>query len=256
MTEKQMGFIEPYQHCNKCDSHGFIVQDGRAVRCDCWMQYRNRLSLINKMLEANLIAEESSKEEVDRLISYSLDDYKGNDSTSNIPKVRKFLSKFDEKFNSVNLFFTGANGTQKTTVAKYMVLELLRSGHSAYYTLTKDFIDLVMLSERDEEAVRKLDSILKVDFLVLEEFSPDKLALYASGYKQSIVTSPIKKRFESIRKSTVVISNFSMNELRGSALGNTLVDLVDRETRNGCQLVFSDRYGDFAKVDLSSIWDD
>ena len=256
MSEKTLNFLEPYKPCGRCDSHGFIVNGATATKCSCWTVYKNRLSLINKMLGANLIVEESSKEEVDRLLSYTLDDYKGEDTPKNLPKIKKFLSKFDEKFNSINLFFTGTNGTQKTTVVKYMVLELLRTNHSAYYTLTKDFIDLVMLSERDEEKAKKLDEILKVDFLVLEEFSPDKLALYSSGYKQSIVTSPIKKRFENIRKSTVVISNFSITELRESALGNTIVDLIDRETRNGCQFTFTDRYGDYAKIDLSSIWDD
>lgn len=251
-----MNLIEPYVHCDKCDEHGFIVTNGIATKCGCWRKYKEKLSLIKKMLDANLIFEESSRDEVNKLIDYSLDNYKGIDKNQNIPKIRKFLNQFDEKFNAVSLFFTGDNGTQKTTVAKFMVCELLRKGHTAYYVLTKDLIDIIMSAERDETKLSLLDSILKVDFLVLEEFSPDKLALYSSGYKQSILTSPIKKRFENIRKSTVIISNFSMSELRQSALGNTIIDLIDRETKNGCQFTFEDRYGDYASIDLTSIWDD
>lgn len=254
MNEIKMKFIEPYVHCPRCDSQGFIVSEGRAIRCGCWVEYRNRLSLIKKFLEANLIVAESSKEEVDRLMSYSLDDYKGKDRNSNIPKVRKFIRHFDERFNSINLFFTGANGTQKTTVAKNIVVELLRSNHTAYYIITKDLIDIIMSAERDEEKAVLLDRILKVDLLVLEEFSTDKMALYASNYKQSIFTSPIKKRFENIRKSTIIISNSSMEELKEGQLGSTIGNLIDRETKD-CQFVFTDRYGDYATVDLSSIWD-
>lgn len=251
----QMQLIEPYQHCDKCDNNGFIIKNGSAVRCECWIKYRERLSLLKRMLDANLVVEESSREEVEKLISYSLKDYKGNDMSGNIPKIRKYIDKFEERFRSVNLFFTGTNGTQKSTLARYMVLELIRKGFSAYYTITKDFIDVVMASERDELKAEKLDRILKVDFLVLDEFSPDKIAMYNSGYKQSIITSPIKKRFETIRKATIVISNKTLTELKNGEMGMTLSDLIDRETKNGCQLTFTDNYGDYARIDLSSIWD-
>ena len=257
---KEMNLVEPFVPCgktfgdgSKC-TKGFIIRPSGADRCECWVKYRNHLSLLAKMIDSNLITENSSKDEVKRLIEYSLDDYKGNDINHNIPKIRKFIRLFDEKYNSVNLFFSGENGTQKTTVAKNIVVELLRKDKTAYYTITKDFIDLIMASDRDEEKASLLNKILRVDLLVLEEFSTDKMALYSSDYKQSVLTTPLKKRFESIRKSTIIISNSSMQELKDSRLGSTIGNLVDRETKE-CQFCFTDRYGDYVTVDLSSIWD-
>ncbi len=242
--------------CGKCDSQGYIVENGIAKQCTCKKEYLETLQMKIKLVESNLIYEETSYSEIKRLLDYDLSQYKGKLSLQNVNRVQKYLDNFETRYNSLSFYFYGKQGTQKTTIAKYILTELLRRNYITYYIHAKELIDIIMASDRDDEKKALLDKILRVDCLCLDEWEASKLGLYQSGYKQAMLTSPLKIRLENIRKTTIFISNSSIDEMRKSQLGDTLGDLVERETQYG-YFEFNDYYGDYReKLDLSSIWDD
>lgn len=245
--------IPKYTHCNKCDEHGFIINNGIATRCDCWTAYKSRVQFLQKLHESNLITDITPQEKIDKFLDYDICSYKGDDANKNIKKVKMFVSEFDTKFKTINLYIYGDNGTQKSTVVKWICKKLLKSGKSVYYIIGKDLIDIIMDSERNEESKFKVTQMLQSDLLVIEEFEKSKLSLFSSNYKQSELIPFLKTRMESICKSTIFISNSEISDLY--ELSETIGDLVDRETMN-CKLHFTDRYYANVKVDTSNLWDD
>lgn len=244
--------VPKYVGCGKCEN-GFIISDGIASRCECWTQYRKNLLFLQKLYESNLITDITPQEKIDKFINYDIDSYKGDDVNKNIKKIKKFVSEFDDKFKTINLYVYGDNGTQKTTVIKWICKKLLKKGKSVYYIIGKDLIDVIMDSERNEESKKKVEKMLQSDLLVIEEFEKSKLSLFSSNYKQSELIPFLKTRMESICKSTIFISNSDISDLY--ELSSTIGDLIDRETNN-CKLHFTDRYYANVKINTSSLWDD
>ncbi len=244
--------IPKYVPCKLC-SNGFIIRDGVATKCECWTNYRNEVLFLQKLYESNLITDITPQDKISKFIEYDIDSYRGDDVNKNIRKIKKFANEFEDKFKSVNLFIYGDNGTQKSTVVKWICKKLLQKGKTVYYIIGKDLIDLIMDSERDAESKRKLNIMLQSDLLVIEEFEKSKLSLFSSNYKQSELIPFLKTRMESICKSTIFISNSDISDLY--EISDTIGDLIDRETID-CKLHFTDKYYNHAKVDTSTLWDD
>lgn len=207
------------------------------------------------MQDANLINESSSKEYYKFLVNYDFTCYKGPDKNDNLLKLKKFCDEFDTKFSSFNLFFHGLPGTQKTTLAKYMLFRLIQQGKSGYYILVNDYIQLAEDSIRDEEKRKKLQRINNVDLLVLDEFDEEKIIMYSSNWKESNLFPQIKYRLEAVKKSTIFCSNKKVENL-GDKFQGAIQNLIERETLSGV-FTFEDTYVKFReKIDISKIWED
>lgn len=143
---------------------------------------------------------------------------------------------------------------------KNVCKELSNKGFSTYYIFAKDLISLIMDSERDENARLKLSELMKVDFLVIDEFNEKRINLYtSSSYKENSSLVWIKERLEICRKSTAFISNSSLQEIKEGKLGDLYGDLLIRETRFG-NLEFKDKFvfdtnSKEFQDELASIWD-
>ncbi len=245
-----------FKSCGKCDSHGFIIKDNSSVKCKCKVEYDKQTHLISKLLDANVFTENSSKDIVEFLLSLSFDSYKGKDEKGNLYKVKMFCKNFKEKYTGLNLFFSGRPGTQKTTLAKTIIKELILQNVSCYYILANDLIELIIESSRDKEKKDFLDSILIVsDFLVIDEFDQEKIITFASGWQRKNLFPYIKYRLETIKKSTLFISNQKIDNI-GTYFEEAIQDLILREIPDH-NMIFEDNYiQNRGKLDLSSIWED
>ena len=119
---------------------------------------------------------------------------------------------------------------------------------------------MIIDSERDENARKKLDYIQNVDCLVLDEFDEKRVASWKSGYKENVLITWLKDRLEVKRLSTWIISNYSIEEQKESSFGELYYDLLKRETCYG-QFHFTDRYFDNLSKEeieqkMKNIWDD
>ena len=244
--------------CEKCDSNGFIIKDGNASICDCRKRHEYELSASNILLQSGLLTENSTYEDFKKLIDYSFDDYKGKDENGNIKRIKKYVDEFersDKPFKNMHFYIWGEQGTQKSYTLKGMLAKLACKGKSVYYTFTKDLIDFIIDSDRIEESQKKLDYIMNVDVLVLDEFEESRCALWKSQFKENSLIVWIKNRLEIIRKSTFFVSNDSIEQMKSGAFGNLFGDLIDRETKFG-RFEFVDKYFDnISKEKLEEVFD-
>lgn len=261
-----MGILKPFSEykCEKCDSNGFIVGESSAVKCDCRQRYELELKASDLLSKSGLLNESSNYEDFKKQINYSFDDYKGKDENENIKKMRRFVAEFDnpnKPFKHLHCYVYGGQGTQKSYTVKGMLVRLAcDKGKNVYYIFTKDLINLIIDSERDEDARKKLDYIQNVDCLVLDEFDEKRVASWKSGYKENVLITWLKDRLEVKKLSTWIISNLSIEEQKKTSFGELYYDLLKRETCYG-QFHFTDRYMDSLSEEeiqktFASIWDD
>lgn len=246
-----------FKSCGKCDSNGFIISfSGKAKKCNCKIDFEKKAFILKSLLQANVINADSSIDYVESLYGLSFDDYKGPDNNGNLGKIKKFCYQFSDKYRSLNLFFSGKPGTQKSTLAKIMIktlIELNNSTLKCYYILANDLIEMIISSSREEKDKDTLDDIAKVDFLVIDEFDEDKIITYASGWQRKNLFPWIKKRLELIKKSTLFISNKNIDSI-GDYFEEAIQDLIIREIPDKT-MIFEDKYYVYnGEIDLSSIW--
>lgn len=251
----ETNFITPFHSCGVCNKDGFIITKDYSKKCSCRIEYENNLNIIKGLLSSNVITYNSSKESLDFLLNLSFNDYKGNDYAGNLIKIKKFCTNFKNKYNNLNLFFSGDPGTQKTTLAKIMIKELIKQKVSCYYIIANDLIDIIIESGRDIEKKNLIESILNYDFLVIDEFDEHKIVTFSSGWQRKNLFPFLKKRLESIRKSTLFISNQKIDNL-GAYFEGAIQDLILREVPDQT-MIFKDNYiKNRGNINLSQIWDD
>lgn len=253
--------MKDFESCGKCND-GYIINKESVSKCNCRKEYETDLRLYNKMLGSGLINNNSSDIDYDILKNYSLKNYSGKDNNGNIPKLEKFIDNFKDKekpFRHLHFYVHGEQGCQKSFTFRGICCLLAKQGFNTYFIFAKDLITLISDSERNEESQKKLDYLMGVDFLVIDEWNEKRLGLYTtSQYKETIAIVWVKERLEIARKSTVFLSNSPIAEIKGGKLGDLYGDLIDRETRYA-QLYFNDNYGanldvnEFNKT-LESIW--
>lgn len=201
-------------------------------KCKCLEDYQYN-SQINYYLQKANIHED--------IKNYNLDKYVGIDKNKNIDKIKKFIDNFDSKFYNVNLYFYGVQGTQKSTLSRYIAYELLKKKKSCYYILADVLLkDLLTKLDKKENLEAQIDNILNCDLLIIDEISDDKVTIYQSDYQIPFLTSFLKLRLEKIKKSTIFISNYTIEDLYKSKFGMTISDLINRECQG--KMLFEDNY--------------
>lgn len=261
-----MGILREFNlyKCDKCDNNGFIVNGQSAIKCSCRVKYEFELKASSILSNSGLLNESSTYEDFKKQINYSFNDYKGKDENENIKKMRKFVTEFNnpnKPFKHLHCYVYGGQGTQKSYTVKGMLVRLAcDKGKNVYYIFTKDLINLIIDSERDEDTRKKLDYIQNVDCLVLDEFDEKRVASWKSGYKENVLITWLKDRLEVKKLSTWIISNLSIEEQKETSFGELYYDLLKRETCYG-QFHFTDRYMDSLSEEeiqatFASIWDD
>ena len=286
-----MGILKPFSEvkCEKCDTNGFIVSESSAVKCICRVNYEWELKTSDILSKSGLLDEGSTYEDFTRLINFQFTDYRGEDENGNLKKLQKYCDEFDKTkykeiphnsvddkgniirteyskvsienpFKHLHCYVWGGQGTQKSYTMKGVLTKLAIKGKSVFYIFTKDLINLIIDSDRDEVAKKKLDYIMNVDCLVLDEFDTQRIASWKSNYKENILLVPLKNRMEVARKSTWIISNLSIDEQKETSFGELYYDLLKRETCYG-QFFFNEKYFDnLSKEDIEktmqSIWND
>ena len=65
----------------------------------------------------------------------------------------------------------------------------------------------------------------------------------------------LKTRFESVHKSTIIIDNIKVEEIKDSPMGENIGQLVERNTKE-CVFEFKDNYySNGGGIDLKGLWD-
>jgi len=185
--------------------------------------------------------------------AHSLNDYKGEDKQQNIPKIKKYIAEFETKFKNINLYlWSRGNASQKTTVAKNIIVELSLKGFECQFVLMADLLSLLQTETFNHGTESKLINRLRnVDFLVIDDvFDPKKSTLYKSGYQLSFIDTFLRYRLESVVKATCFTSNVPITEIEKKGWTPSIANLIKRSVPTPME--FCDYLNDFKVED---IWD-
>jgi hypothetical protein len=221
------------------------IIDGEEIHVltEKYSNYLRRKEIENKLRLSNIFSNPS----------YSLDDYKGTKSLSHVKNIKKYIGQFDSKFFKHSLYiWSSVNSTQKSTLSKNIIYELIKSSNkkdSCYFILMQDLANSLanrQFNEEDENLCKKLEA---VDLLVIDDcFDPKKMKIYKSGHQIPFLDSFFRKRMEQNSKACVFTSNFSPDEIDIEIFGRSLQKLIKRNVES---MEFIDHINEF---DVESIF--
>ena len=244
-----------YVPCRKCKKAsailGYILEkdeDNRSWlrKCECLKKYQASAFLSIKMKEANL---KSSMAEAAEPYN-PLKDYKGHQSLDAMNKLVKYITEYDtDVFKNQSLYLYGPFNTQKTTLANWVGMNLIKKSKTVYYTMMRTLLNALVDVSYDEDNKPEQKEIIKnareADYLILDEsFDSNKLTMYKSGYQLPFLDEFIRTRMDIQERPVLFISNVPIDNITDSfPMFDSLKNLLIRKIQiKGAELTFMDDY--------------
>ncbi|OGO86497.1 MAG: hypothetical protein A2Y22_01210 [Clostridiales bacterium GWD2_32_59] len=198
--------------CKKCNDTGFI--DNK--RCACFEQ-----ELVQAAYTGSNIKEILEQENFDNFdFKYYSDEKYPNQKLNpqeNIKRIYQishdFAHDFDKQF--VNLLFYGTPGTGKTYLCNCIAKDLLDKGISVLYLTAFELFELFAddkfnkNKEDAEERTSYIDSVFKVDLLIIDDLGTEWLTTLSSAELFNCINTRYLNR-----KSTVISTNLTIENLQ------------------------------------------
>jgi DNA replication protein DnaC len=216
-------------------------QQKGVVECECHKQFVLRELLQYRAVASNLWPQ---------AFDYNIDtDYVGTKSVKEIQRLKKYVFEFPS-YKSVMLYMYGPNGTQKSTLAHWVGVNILHQGYSVKYLLMQSLLMTISGFEKDEvrqqEKQAEIEKLKTVDLLIVDEaFSKDKVTIYDSGYQLPFLDRFLRERCEIAQKGIIFISNKPPGEIEKQKFSASIQDFVMRNTDKPAgltRLYFEDNY--------------
>lgn len=229
--------------CSKCDSGWLINEETEeATECECLIKFQHTVEAESIILKSNLPL---------KIKDYEISSYIGNDEEKNLPKLQKFISSYQEKFKNIHLWVVGTNSTQKTTVSSWVGKEIARKGNTVYYTTMQQLVQNLWSFSFDEKLIPLVSAYNESDLLIIDEaFDETKVNLWKSGAQLPCLDSFLRTRLESLRKSTIFVSNIQINDIP-EKFGFSMRELINR---NCHPLEFKDSINLKNDFDVEDLW--
>lgn len=217
-------FEETFIPCgqNGCDN-GVIRKGGGIVYCRCLREFEERDSIRRMADYSNLPMD---------YLNSTLENFKMiGDSSVNydtIGKVKQFVSHFDDHMKQGHgIVFMGPNNCGKTHLAS-AIQKMSFKKYSSYFILLTSYINLVTKSwsTRDPEDLELIDTIKRVDLLVLDDV--DKTLLQSTSFKKEILDELLRSRSGN-NKSVIMTTNLPDHSALTGFLGAHLMYLLQRK---------------------------
>jgi len=243
----------PCRACyQKSKIEGFIttkLSNGQTAlqECNCHTSWRVKGETIVKAEYSNLWSDATSLE-------YNpLQNYKGSYSRNNMLNLVKYVKHFKD-IKNISLYLWGTNGTQKTTLAQWVGLSILKQGYTVHFDSMQNIIKLLHDFSQRTEKDELVKEFLSVDLLILDEsFDKEKVSLWKSGFQLPYIESFLKERIESNKKATIFVSNVGVDAIVSQGFSKSIHNLIARNT-GGTVLTFTDDYlGNCNQVDIQKI---
>ena len=221
----------------KGPSPGYYYADKKplvAIECACHKKWRVQQDTRYNLRQGNLWTD----------FDYDpLTDYKGIKSTKDIHALIQYKNNFDKKKN-IMVYAHGLNGTQKTTLAMWLGISLVKEGYKVFYTLMESLSAALTpnFDEKGDDSVLYVQKALSADLLIIDEaFDRSKVTLYKSGYQLPFLDRFLRERFDVNRRGILFISNQPASTINESGFGESLQSFVSRNTCEST-LYFQDKY--------------
>jgi DNA replication protein DnaC len=228
--------------CRKCHNKsrlaGYISivdSDGyeKYVECECHARWK-----LEKDLNLRLSSSGISLTDYE----YDISSYVGSKSLHEVEKLKKYVANFSQ-FRSEALYFFGDNGTQKTTLAKWVGGQLLKKKYKVQYVLMQNLVKALTVLD-DDEREEKVRKYYDCDLLIIDEvFDRNKVTLYKSNFQIPFLDQFIRDRLDSRQLAIIFVSNKTVSQISEEGFGMSLQDFIQRKTvPKKSILTFLDRY--------------
>lgn len=209
---------------------------------DQWRAFRQQHAVLSK-LEGMSLTEDCLK--------YGFHTYTGVDVSGNIPKLRKYADEFTTRYSHIHLYlWSKANSTQKSTMAKALIVELLKQGVPCDFVLMSELLKMLIDESFKPEYAERLETLRRARFLVVDDsFDPQKATVFKSGYQFAFLDTFLRQRLEVEKKATCFTSNVPLSDIEKSWT-TSIYKLMVRSIPDPMQ--FSDSLTDFSAKDLWS----
>ena len=254
--------MEKFIPCRNCagkgvrgQSTGYIYNAKlNAVKeCECHIRYRINNGILSRLEKIGVGRDNF-------ILHYDPDkDYVGTKSADSVAKIKKFIAQFKDynaDYHHVLLYLYGTNGTQKSTLGKYICKEVVSTAkddeyksslypnyYKAMFITMNDLIKQLTIIDVDkqEAAMKKVN---EADVLVIDEsFDKEKVTIYKSGYQIPFLDSFLRKFMNDPTKSIIFISNVSPQDIEANGYSHSLQDFVERFTKiQNSAIEFKDNY--------------
>lgn len=233
--------MKEYTPCRSCYNkqgplpgfyYTFIENQRYVIECPCHIRWKEEVRLGIRARESNIWENPPNLQTT----------YLGNKSLEDKDRLIKYASNFENYKNNI-VYLYGPNGTQKTTAAMWVGLELLKKGYSVHYVLMyKLSLLLTTMFEEKESAEKILMQYKEADLLIIDEsFSKDKIVLYKSGYQLPFLDSFLRERIDLQKKGILFLSNSPPQNIEKEGFSKSIQDLISRNVTQST-LYFQDNY--------------
>jgi DNA replication protein DnaC len=254
-AKKAITELKKFEPCRICinknspkDLPGFYyIGEGlnRQIKeCTCHKKWIRDTLVKVKVREAKL---ESDPEDSELMTYDPLKHYVGTESLVSVKKLTFIKDNFKNLFIHTPIYIVGEYRTQKTHLAKWLGISLIKKGYSAYYINMQDIVkalDLRFSEEKTAQNEEFIEKLLSVDFLIIDEsFYKIKVRMYVSGIQFPALDSFLRERIDQRRKSTCFVSNIAPDGIEKEGFSDSIQDYVARKIReNNTELIFKDNY--------------
>lgn len=202
------------------------TKDGKPVRslelCNCKKSYLNEVRAHAECRRRGINPD---------FLTYSTDcDYLGSQSRDQLTRLENYVAAYPTSIahQRAMVYIWGGNGTQKTSIAKWVAASLIKARKKVVYVLMNDLIRHLIDAERDESKRDVTASYYSADLLIIDEsFDKTKVTIYESGFQIPFLDSFLRKRFES-GLGIMFVSNVPPDSIEKNKYSRSIQDFVYR----------------------------
>lgn len=218
--------------------------DRKIKECPCHKKWVRETLIKVKIKDAHI----DKFLETSILLTYNpLKDYVGKESREAMQQMVYIKDNFKDMFIHTPIYMYGEFKTQKTTLAKWLGISLIKKGFSAYYINMHKIMEALNLTFNDDKAIQQqelIKKLLSVDLLIIDEcFDKIKVRMYASGVQFPALDSFLRDRIDQERKCTLFVSNVLPSNIEKEGFSDSIQDFVQRKIKEDSTLLeFKDNY--------------
>ena len=202
-----LDYLEIGYDCDLCQDTGIY----NGANCSCFTK-----SLISKYYQQSQLSNILMMENFDTFnLNYYDEDAKkhGVSPKLNIQniflKACKFVQNFDEEYT--NLYLYGNSGLGKTFISHCIAKDLLDKGNSVIYQTATDLIDSIRNNKFNQNIQKNIvEYLYECDLLIIDDLGTENLTEFANNELFNLINRRLMNR-----KSNVISTNLSLNELQG-----------------------------------------
>ncbi len=126
------------------------------------------------------------------------------------------------------LILTGDNGVGKTMFLSHILMRAINAGFTAYYTSMPELDHHVKRGFNDREAAKRLDQMLTVDFLAIDELGKERFK-GGDNFMRLQLERILKQRFDN-SAPVLIATNMSVKDFE-EEYGKTFISVLNGKYR-------------------------